>query len=724
MAVFLLALNLLLSLNLRWSTLLDADYIFDYAERDGKLFLATNGGVILYDAEGDSVVRQFTNMEGLPGPIVKRVLFDGEGYLWAAVQDKGLAYLPPEDDFFQAYPLSKLPASAADIRDMVVFSDTLFLATDGGLVLLDTHGTGDPGDDFYVVFTSYYYPLSSDDVYGLGFRNDTLFVGTAAGLDYVPAADLQDPDSWRHFDGFEEGDTVHIVEPGRNFIGLAVNDRALYVTNDTTYILVDSLYISDLLCEGDTLYITAFDRGWGGQIWLTGGVFLTPGDGSLIALDRTSSIKKRATSIYIDSGSRIWAGFGWCWNYSIISYGAGLGKLEGDTWRIKRLTELNFNKITSIERDDSGTVWVAQCIGYYPYGVQGFKRDGTTVFTDSSDYPNSPYRLVRGPDGRIWAGTWWSHGGVYRIDFDGSILLHNNGFISNYIKDIAFLEDGTPLVACYPDRTGEGGGVYRLIDDSTSELYTDIVTMMDDIEIDDEGRLWIGGAGGCVILGTDTVNLRMSEGLPSDNVIRLVRDGDAMWIGTSNGLALFRNGVVQATFLEGYEIRDVDPSPDGKVFVLTDQGLAVLYPEENRVLAFYTPENSPLISDLREGYLTNALLVDAEAGKIWVGTKHGLNIIEADFFEKTKEGAGPYVYPNPWIEGASGQRITVADIDVGGEIYLYTLSGKKIDLNGLEFTKRGRSASFNPGRLAPGTYLLLVRGEDGTTRRLKFAVIK
>jgi len=724
MEVFLLAVSLFLSLNIRWNTLLDADYIFDYAEKDGKLYLATNGGVIVYDVEGDSVIEQFTNIEGLPGPVVKRVLFDERGYLWAAVQDRGLAYLPPGEDLFQTYPISKLPASAADIRDMVVRSDTLLMATDGGLVLLETRGTEDPGDDYYMVFTSYYYPLSSDDVYGLGVRNDTLFVGTAAGLDYVPAADLQNPDSWTHYDGFEEGDTVHIVEPGRNFIGLAVNDRALYVTDDTTYILVDSLYITDLLCEGETLYVTAFDRGWGGQAWYAGGVFLSPGNGSRVAIDRTSSIKKRATSIYIDSSSRIWAGFGWCWNYSVISYGAGLGILQGDTWHIMRLTELNFNKITSIEKDDSGTVWIAQCIGYYPYGVQGFTREGTTIITDTSDYPNAPYRLVRGPDGRIWAGTWWSHGGVYEIDFDGSIILHYNGFISNYVKDIAFLSDGTPLVACYPDASGEGGGIYQLIDDSTSVLFTDIVTMMDDIEIDDEGRLWIGGAGGCVVLGDDTLNLRMSEGLPSDNVVRLVKDGDAMWIGTSNGLALFKDGSIQITFLEGYEIRDIDPSPDGKVFVLTDQGLAILNPEEKRVLAFYTPENSPLISDLREGYLTNDLLVDAEAGKIWVGTKHGLNVLEADFFEKTKEGVGPYVYPNPWISGGSAQRITVADLGINDEIYLYTLSGKRIDLYGLDYIKRGRSASFNPGRLAPGTYFLLIKGDEGAPKWLKFAVIK
>jgi len=116
--------------------------------------------------------------------------------------------------------------------------------------------------------------------------------------------------------------------------------------------------------------------------------------------------------------------------------------------------------------------------------------------------------------------------------------------------------------------------------------------------------------------------------------------------------------------------------------------------------------------------------VDAGAGKIWVGTKHGLNILEADFFEKTKEGSGPYVYPNPWISGSSVQRITVADLKTDDELYLYTLSGKRIDLYGLDYIKRGRSASFNPGRLASGTYLLLIKGDDGAPKWLKFAVIK
>ena len=176
-----LILGLLGSLNGNWTTLLNADYIFDFAEKDGLLYLATNGGVVIYDPAVDSVIKQFTNLDGLSGPVVTEIEFTTNGCLWAAVSEKGLAYMPEGCDFFYTYPLSGLPASITDTRDMLALSDTLFFATRSGLVVLDTKGTANTDDDSYTVYTSYTSPLSSDNLFSLALHRDTLYIGSASG---------------------------------------------------------------------------------------------------------------------------------------------------------------------------------------------------------------------------------------------------------------------------------------------------------------------------------------------------------------------------------------------------------------------------------------------------------------------------------------------------------------------------------------------------------------
>lgn len=62
-----------------------------------------------------------------------------------------------------------------------------------------------------------------------------------------------------------------------------------------------------------------------------------------------------------------------------------------------------------------------------------------------------------------------------------------------------------------------------------------------------DGTWWIGTAGGGVVRrgtdGKDTV-LRLAEGLPSDDITALGCAASEVWIGTSQGMRVFRNGVV------------------------------------------------------------------------------------------------------------------------------------------------------------------------------------
>jgi diguanylate cyclase (GGDEF)-like protein/PAS domain S-box-containing protein len=296
-------------------------------------------------------------------------------------------------------------------------------------------------------------------------------------------------------------------------------------------------------------------------------------------------------------------------NVWVSMYGGGVSRLENATGRFRRFraedpdSGLETNLITPVLADPSGTIWV----GTDGRGLQRFDRDRDRflppVLHDEADVASLGGNVVRhmyvDAQGQLWVGTYRRGVSVlkrHRHAFEyhthvpadpASLAAKNVG---------AFLEDSEGRLW-----VGTEGAWLHQFDRSTGsfvryrvparEAHSSSLSLCED----SRGRLWVGAYRGGLSRfdprqGT-FVTYTHREGdlgsLANDDVWALVRDGDALWVGTDGGVDRF------------------DP----------DRGL---------VTAHYSVPGG----DGTQGSASvRALLVDGK-GNLWAGSLDGLNLLE------------------------------------------------------------------------------------------------
>ena len=73
-----------------WTNHVDASFIKEIVHRDGELYMATNGGLLVYDLTAGTF-EQFDNTFGLPSNFLSCLTFDQSGSLWVGMEDAGIA---------------------------------------------------------------------------------------------------------------------------------------------------------------------------------------------------------------------------------------------------------------------------------------------------------------------------------------------------------------------------------------------------------------------------------------------------------------------------------------------------------------------------------------------------------------------------------------------------------------------------------------------------------
>lgn len=73
-----------------WTNYIDAGMINEIVYRDGVLYMATFGGLLLYDV-ADGQFEQFDNVDGLPSNSLRCLVFDDDGNLYIGTADLGVA---------------------------------------------------------------------------------------------------------------------------------------------------------------------------------------------------------------------------------------------------------------------------------------------------------------------------------------------------------------------------------------------------------------------------------------------------------------------------------------------------------------------------------------------------------------------------------------------------------------------------------------------------------
>ncbi len=266
--------------------------------------------------------------------------------------------------------------------------------------------------------------------------------------------------------------------------------------------------------------------------------------------------------------------------------------------------------------------------------------------------------------------------------------------------------------------------------DSTSFGGDDVRALM----VDDQDRLWIGYYGSGIdlwdygnprVFADDTwTHFAEEDGLPEDDVHTFWAASDGtIWAGTLGGLAVFDEGSGTWTVIEGLpgsQARAIAEDAQGHIWVGTNEGIAMLY--ANRDVAFtYTTDDG--LADEQVDHLA----IDANSGDVWAVTKNTvadattLNLFRSGIIEGT---GALFVYPNPWREGVSEERIQIYGAPEGSLVEVYDLTGEKVaELPSSEpYIWDSLDESLN--EVPSGVYLIRVELPGGRAEVLKLAIVR
>jgi len=186
--------------------------------------------------------------------------------------------------------------------------------------------------------------------------------------------------------------------------------------------------------------------------------------------------------------------------------------------------------------------------------------------------------------------------------------------------------------------------------------------------------------------------------LPSSTVNALLADGDAMWVGTDNGLGYFdgESWVIydsETSSLPSNTVYDLHQDADDNIWIATDAGIAKW---NNGSWEVFNTSNSPLpTNEIR------AIDSDSE-GNLWIGT-WGEGLV--------KKSGNDWVIYSTSNSGLSSNGIFSVRVDHLGHPWIGTYSGGVCVYNGQNWTVYNTDNSMMPQNHARTINF----GVDGTT---------
>ncbi|MEE9270370.1 MAG: two-component regulator propeller domain-containing protein, partial [Candidatus Krumholzibacteria bacterium] len=161
-----------------WQSHLDPSLISEIELRSGELYIASNGGLLIFTL-ADSSFEQFTSVSGLPSNFLTALEFDNSGSLWVGTEKSGVAELDFVAAGLNVRPLSKLFNGLSDdrITSLTAWGDTIVYGSQNGAGLIVQ---GFPGQRF---FTS--NGLPSDEVNAVLADGDRVWMATNNGVAFL-----------------------------------------------------------------------------------------------------------------------------------------------------------------------------------------------------------------------------------------------------------------------------------------------------------------------------------------------------------------------------------------------------------------------------------------------------------------------------------------------------------------------------------------------------------
>lgn len=504
------------------------NFIRDMTLYEGKVWIASLGGVVAWDADSGTSTK-YTTMDGLPHVGVYGITACPipEMTLLAATEDGLAAYDPDLDmwyrsDLFQRDVVQGLFGTVgAEIGQIVcdTANNRLIMEYRGVTIINLADGAiqNIPGSNLSWSGVRRLTLIGNQVWVSSGFRGFTILEGDNA-LPYS-----------KHAETFASDSIYHIAAAPNGDIWMATGDGLIRYQNGQ----VMAQYNRDNTTDFATPYHVAFAPD--GKMWvgMTGRLCqFDPAAGQCAENFRSSQDDNMATGevskILFDEAGNIY----------YHTFEGGWSRYNGSSWQLYRDNDLPIHAVGTVYDDGQGNIWLLGGTAYTLSGDLERKSDWVRYRDMGGD------DVVADADGGIWMAS-------------GRNLYHYDGFRI----------------------------VRRQVADGLLDSYARTVA------IDHEGRIWVGQEDGVSIWDGQafTTYSTAADGWPAGRIYTLLADGEVMWAGTDKGLIRVDAGgweVVLASGVVGLPSQIINALAvltDGRLAVGTTGGL-VYYDHANKRL--------------------------------------------------------------------------------------------------------------------------------------------
>lgn len=715
-----------------WQNYADMKSAKDIAATSVGVWSAAQGGAYFYNTTDNSFTT-YSKSSGLNGTELTAIGIDTYNKVWFGSASGLIDVFDPQTNSFRSIlDISNSDKTSKKINDITIAGDTVYVATDFGISLIDSKSY--LFYDTYFKFGSFTSNIKVNNI----LFSDLIYASTESGvvIQKAGATNLSAPESWNVYD-----QSIGLPTGGTNVISfynstlIAGTNSGLYTFDGFAwqpYLSLTGSKILDLLVIGNSLNILtptnvfAFDGATLSELWST--------DSQPVKLGYQGNV-----------GLIVATKFGIYVNNNFI-YPNGPAA----------------NQFPNMTVDKEGNLWSASGKDVTGVGVYKYNKSEWKIF-NVENYPdlftNAYYSIYSASDNSIYTGSWGQ--GFARINNDEITRFYaaNTNMIGipnnlEFIVITGFAEDSKGNIWATNLNAADSKSLYAFTQDSMYSFRNPLeqhsgFSEVENLVIDQYGTKWytLGNEGSIGLFyfnekgtfndATDDVYgyITTSKGLTSNAIFSLAIDrrGD-LWVGTSLGVNIITNlntvlsssnpqlRISSSFSVRQQTINSIAVDPLNQKWLGTNQGLFLLSTDGTQLLAALDTKNSPLLSDQIE-----SLAIDEQTGRVYAGTASGLTSFDTPSILPVESFNGLTIYPNPLVITDGSKLATIDGLIRNTDIKIVTVSGKLVR----EFSSPGGRTAFWDGRdndgnlVSSGVYIIIAFDQEGNNVETgKIAVLR
>ncbi|HCM75722.1 MAG TPA: hypothetical protein DIS90_05035 [Cytophagales bacterium] len=694
-----------------------------------QIWAANDVGVIKVEKK-DQQISTISKIDGLSSAVISAIGYDQQRNMLLIGFENGLLNIL-KDNTISVY--SNLANSAAisgsrKINHVTINSSLAYLSTDFGVVVFDLDKTEVKETYRDLSATGETLIIRESVIF-----QDSLFLATEKGVlagAINGTTNLLDFRNWKRYEQADLNNPVSSITLFKNSIYAAIDSKGIFRFQNGTWMqqaFLQTAVFKKIAVGSSNLIVTTSDK-----VWSTDGVTITEvATGSLtkpsdareengtvwVADGKNGIVAVLGTSVQSTKPNGPSSNLNWRINYSgdriIYSKGGFVNSIPlNRDYTVDQFINGQWSVLSSVltkDITDQVRTTNATFLSSFGDGLERKSDEGSLIF----DETNSPLVISNPTDQLVLVPAIESAAdGVWVANYGAITPLHFLSATLNW-ESYSFSQPQAQFpIDLLVDRNG---WVWMIIDPSKG--------------------------GGIVVFNKSTNqsvylnNLAGKGGLPSAAVRSIAIDREGwVWVGTDEGVVYFSNpgNVFSASidasrpiFENRFLLRDEKVTAiaiDGgnRKWLGSNNGVWLFDQTGEKLIYNFTMENSPLLSDR-----IISITIDPISGEVFFGTDKGMASFRSTATQSTNRFADVKIFPNPVNADFNGQvainglyRDAIVKItDMGGRLIWQTQA------NG--GTAIWNARQVNGNRVNTGMYLVFATAEDGSERHVgKIAVIE